>query len=50
MNPSKPAAIVLIILVAMLVAAWALIIWVALQVSTVVLDTLNMIVELAAMT
>jgi hypothetical protein len=50
MNPSKPAVIVLIVLVAMLVAAWALIIWVALQVSTVVLDTLNMIVELAAMT
>jgi hypothetical protein len=50
MNPSKPAVVVLMILVAMLVAAWALIIWVALQVSTVVLDVLNMIVELAAMT
>ena len=30
-------------------ACWALIIWTALHVSTIVLDTLDMIVELAAM-
>lgn len=31
-----------------LLIAWALVIWVALHVSTIVLDTLNMIVDLAA--
>jgi hypothetical protein len=33
-----------------LLVAWAIIIWVALHVSTIVLNTLDMIVELAAMT
>jgi hypothetical protein len=33
-----------------LLVAWAAVIWVALQVSTTVLNTLDMIVELAAMT
>lgn len=33
-----------------LVVAWAVVIWVALHVSTIVLNTLDMIVELAAMT
>ena len=32
-----------------LLTAWAAVIWVALEVSTVVLNTLSMIVELAAM-
>jgi hypothetical protein len=31
-----------------LLVAWAVVIWVALHVSTIVLDTLDMIVELAA--
>lgn len=31
-----------------LLAAWAVVIWVALHVSTIVLNTLDMIVELAA--
>jgi hypothetical protein len=31
-----------------LVIAWAIIIWIALHVSTIVLNTLDMIVELAA--
>lgn len=31
-----------------LLIAWAIVIWVALHVSTIVLDTLDMIVELAA--
>jgi cytosine/uracil/thiamine/allantoin permease len=31
-----------------LLCAWALVIWVALHVSTIVLETLDMIVELAA--
>ena len=33
-----------------LLVAWAAVIWVALQVSTTVLNTLDMIVQLAAMT
>jgi hypothetical protein len=33
-----------------LLVAWAIVIWVALHVSTIVLNTLDMIVELAAMT
>lgn len=32
----------------MLVVAWALVIWVAIQVSATVLNTLDMIIELAA--
>lgn len=32
----------------LLLIAWALVIWIALHVSTIVLDTLDMIVELAA--
>lgn len=31
-----------------LLIAWAIVIWVALHVSTIVLDTLDMIIELAA--
>jgi hypothetical protein len=33
-----------------LLCAWALVIWVALHVSTIVLNTLDMIIELAAIT
>lgn len=40
--------LVAVVLALVTTAAWAVLIWTALQVSTVVLDTLNMIVELAA--
>jgi hypothetical protein len=49
MEPTKPALIVLAVLAALLIAAWTLVIWVAMQVSTTVLETLDMIVKLAAM-
>ena len=49
METPKPAKIVLLVLVALLAAAWALIIWVAKVVSQTMLDTLSYIVELAQM-
>lgn len=50
MNPSKPARSVWIILAALLVAAWALIIWVAMEVTRTALETLSYIVDLAQYT
>lgn len=50
MQPTKPAGIVLLILVAVLLGAWALIIWMAVVVSHTLIDTLMYVVELAQMT
>jgi hypothetical protein len=50
MNPTKPARIVLLVLAGLLVAAWALIIWVAMQVTQTALETLAYIVDLAQYT
>jgi hypothetical protein len=47
MEPSKPAKVVLLILGAFMLAAWALIIWAAYIITLQALDTLNYIVELA---
>lgn len=47
-NPLRMGSIIAMLLA--LVAAWAVVIWVALQVSTIVLNTLHQIVELAQMT
>lgn len=47
MEPSKPAKLVLLALGAFMLAAWALIIWVATIVTQTMLDTLTYIVELA---
>lgn len=49
MEPTKPAKSVLIILFTLLVAAWALVIWVATVVSQTMVETLTYIVELAQM-
>ena len=49
METGKPQRIVLLILGALMVAAWALIIWVATEVTRTALDTLSYIVELAQM-
>lgn len=49
MNPPKPAAVVLLILGVLMVVAWALVIWVAIQVTETSLGTLSYIVELAQM-
>jgi hypothetical protein len=50
MNPTKPARIVWLVLAGLLVAAWALIIWVAMQVTQTALETLAYIVDLAQYT
>lgn len=50
MNPAKPQKVVLLVLAALLVGAWALIIFVAIQVTQTALETLSYIVELAQMT
>ena len=50
MEPATPAKIVLLVLGALMLAAWALIIWVAIQVTTAALGTLQYIVDLAQMT
>lgn len=47
METSKPAKIVLLILGAFLLVAWALIIWVATVVTQTALETLQYIIELA---
>lgn len=49
MNLSKLRTVWLSLLALAVVLAWAIIIYVALHVSTIVLNTLDMIVELAAM-
>jgi hypothetical protein len=49
MNPPKPAVVVLLILALLMVVAWALVIWVAIQVTQTQLGTLSYIVELAQM-
>jgi len=47
MEPSKPAKSVLVVLGALVLVAWALIIWVATIVTQNMLDTLRYIMELA---
>lgn len=49
MENSKPAKIVLLIIGALMLAGWALIIWVATLVTQTALDTLSYIVDLAQM-
>ena len=49
MEPAKPARVVLLVLGVLVVAAWALIIWMATIVAQTMLDTLSYIVELAQM-
>jgi hypothetical protein len=49
MEPTRPARIVWLIFAGLLVAAWALIIWVAMLVTQTALDTLSYIVKLAQM-
>jgi hypothetical protein len=49
MEPTKPQRIVWIVLAAFMVVGWALIIWVATEVTQTALDTLSYIVELAQM-
>ena len=48
MNQTKLRGSLTIVLTLLLLVAWAGVIWVALQVSTIVLNTLDMIIELAA--
>ena len=47
MEPSKPAKLVLLILGAFMLVAWALIIWVATVVTQTALETLQYIIDLA---
>jgi hypothetical protein len=47
MNPPKPQKVVLLILAALLLGAWALIIYMATIVTQSMLDTLSYIVDLA---
>ena len=47
MDPSKPQKVVLLILGALMLVAWALIIWIATIVTQTMLETLAYIVELA---
>lgn len=49
MKRTLPPAILWILGMLSVVSAWAVVIWVALQVSTIVLNTLHQIVELAQM-
>lgn len=50
MELPKPGKIVLVIIAAALIAGWALVIWVAMQVTTTALETLQYIVDLAQYT
>lgn len=50
MIPMKIRVLALALSLLSLALAWAAVIWVALQVSSTVLNTLDMIVQLAAMT
>lgn len=47
MEPSKPQRIVLLLLGAFMLAAWAIIIWVATVVTQTMLSTLTYIVDLS---
>lgn len=47
MNPPKPAVVVLLILAVLMILAWALVIWVAIEVTATQLQTLSYIVDLA---
>jgi hypothetical protein len=49
MEPSRPHRIVLLLLGAFMLVAWALIIWVATVVTSTMLNTLTYIVDLAQM-
>lgn len=49
MIPMKMRVLALAVSMLVLLVAWAAVIWVALQVSSTVLNTLDMIVQLAAM-
>lgn len=49
MEPSKPAKLVLLVLGAFMLVAWALIIWVATVVTQTALETLDYIIRLAQM-
>lgn len=49
MEPTAPKRIVWVILAALMVAGWALVIWVATEVTRTALDTLSYIVDLAQM-
>jgi hypothetical protein len=49
MEPTRPARIVWLMLAGLMVAAWALIIWVATEVTRTALETLQYIVDLAQM-
>jgi hypothetical protein len=50
MEPTRPARIVWLLLAALMIAAWALISWIATEVTTTALQTLQYIVDLAQMT
>ena len=50
MEPSKPAKVILLIVGAFMLVAWALIIWVATVVTQTALETLQYIIELAQLT
>jgi len=50
MDPKAPARSVWIVLAALMVAAWALIIWIATEVTRTALETLQYIVDLAQYT
>ena len=50
MEPSKPAKVILAIVGAFMLVAWALIIWVVTVVTQTALETLQYIIELAQLT
>jgi len=50
MEPKAPARTVWLILAALMISAWALIIWVATEVTRTALETLQYIVDLAQYT
>ena len=49
MEPTRPQRLVWLILAGLMIAAWALIIWVATEVTRTALETLQYIVDLAQM-
>lgn len=50
METPKPARSVLLVLGVLMLAAWALVLWVAMRVTHTMLDVLSYVVELAQMT
>lgn len=50
MEPSRPARIVWLVLAALMITGWALIIWIAMEVTRTALETLQYIVDLAQYT